>query len=408
MAGVGRAGSGEILPFDFETCRDREVAGSEKWIDRTDAQRAAGIVPLSVADMEFVVAPCIRSAVEQACEWGAWGYTKADERYLSAICGWQRARHGWDVRPEWVVTGCGVVDALKVAIRALTEPGDAVCVMTPVYYPFSGVVRQTGRSLANCPLVMDSEGRYRMDFDGLGRLLAERDVRLLLLCNPHNPVGRVWERDELARLSELCLAHGVIVVSDEIHGDLLLGDVPLTPYATLSDEAAATCVTCAAPSKTFNIAGLQSSYAIICDEGLRRRFAQEARLTTPFGIPYLARAATIAAYEQGGPWLDALLEVIRANERLLRETLAECLPQVTCYQPEGTYLAWNDWRALGLGPERLEAFLRDEALLALDAGSMFGEGGEGFERWNLALPTRELERALARLVDAARVRGLAS
>ncbi len=392
--------------FDLTSRIDRSFTGSAKWDARPNALSVAGYPPLSVADMELRVAPCIEHAICEAAHHGIYGYTDSDGIYQDAVVNWMSTQHDWEVRPSWIVTTPGVIVALKLAIRAFTQPGDGVIVQPPVYYPFLAAPRQNDRVIVENPLVVGAGGRYRMDLDDLERKAADPRSKLLLLCNPHNPVGRVWERTELEDVVAICLEHGVVIVSDEIHGDIILGETPLTSMGTLTEKAAGNCIVCTAVSKTFNLAGLVNSNIIIPDDGLRNVYAREAGRTVPYGIPYFSRVATIAAYTQGAPWVADLLDLIRTNDELLTTTIHEHFPQVACFPLEGTYLAWNDWRKLGMGAEELGRFMLDEAGLMLDEGTLFGTGGSGFERWNLAAPTAIIEESLARLVEAGARRGL--
>lgn len=393
--------------FDFTSRIDRSATGSTKWDARPSTTSSAGYTPLSIADMEVHVAPCIEHAICKAAHHGIYGYTDSDDIYRDAVVGWMRTRHQWDVQPSWIATTPGVIVALKLAIRAFTLPGDKVIVQPPVYYPFLGSVLQSGCTPTENPLVLEADGHYHMDLTDLEQKASDPHAKLLLLCSPHNPVGRVWGREELEDVAAICLEHGVVVVSDEIHGDIILGGgSPFISMGTLAEKYAANCIICTAPSKTFNLAGLANSNIIIPGDALRNTFVEEAKRTVPYGIPYFSRAATIAAYTQGAPWLVALLDLIRTNYELLTRTLGEHFPQVVRIPLEGTYLAWSDWRALGMDSRELEHFMVEEAGLVLDQGTIFGTGGSGFTRWNLAAPTTVVEESLERLIRAGMRRGL--
>lgn len=392
--------------YDFDTLRDRSRTGSAKWARRTEAEKAAGIVPMSVADMEFLCAPEIVAAVEAAARDGVYGYTDADERYMQAVSGWMRARHGWTVEPGWIVPVYGVVPAMCVAVRAFCSPGEGVLVQSPGYYPFTMAIEMNGCTPVYSPLVLEEDGLYRMDLADLEAKAARPDVRMMFLCSPHNPVGRIWTREELRAVADICARHDVLVFSDEIHFDLAL-DGGHTVFSEAAPEMAQRCIIATAPSKTFNLAGMQQANMIIPGEAVRERFVSRLSADGYSNVSYFGYHATIAAYTRGAPWLDALLDYVRGNFALLGQWLAENLPMVKLLPVQGTYLAWTDWRALGLDGAALESFVRGEAMLCLSEGTMFGAGGEGFMRLNLALPRAELEKALSRLLAAAKAQGFA-
>ena len=378
--------------FDFDTFCDRRGTAAEKWEMMSPDERTRGIVPLSVADMEFKSPPCVIDALTEAAKKGIYGYTKTDETFLAALRGWMRRRHGLSFKDEELRIVNGVVPALALAVRAFTQPGQGVIVQPPVYPPFYSVAEANGRRVAANPLVRDENGCYRMNFEELERLAAQPENTLMLLCSPHNPVGRVWTRAELERVWEICERNGVVIASDEIHCDLVRKGrhIPLK----LIDERAI-CLT--APSKTFNIPGLQLSQALIGDETLRARFDAQQRAVAGGAIPYFGRAAAIAAYNEGEAWLDEALEYIQGNYRLLAQVCEAYLGPGALSPLEGTYLAWADFRSLGLDRKQLEAFTRQRCSLVLAEGYIFGREGEGFERFNLALPRAELQKALDRL-----------
>lgn len=381
--------------FTFDTLADRSQTGAVKWERRTEAEKQAGIVAMSVADMEFPVAPCVREAVIRAAEHGIYGYTDPNERYFAAVKRWMALRHDWDVAAEDVTCIHGVVPAIAVCVRAFTQVGDGVIIQPPVYPPFRQMVETNGRRVVNNPLINEG-GRYRMDFEDLEQKASDPRAKLMVLCSPHNPVGRVWTREELERVHEICKRHGVIVASDEIHFDLLPHGAH-TVYAKVDPDA----VVLTAPSKTFNVPGLQLSNAIVKNAARREAFRAELLACGGSNISYFGYAATCAAYEGGEEWLDALLDYLRGNEALAREFFAKRFPQVRISPLEGTYLLWADCRALGVPDEERDAFLRQDAGWIVNAGGMFGEEGKGFERINIALPRPELQKALDRLSLAA-------
>lgn len=393
-------------PFDFDTLTDRSRDGTAKWARRTEAEKAAGIVPLTVADMEFKCAPAVVEAVTAAARQGLYGYTDADDAYYNAVIGWMDRRHGWPVEQDWIVPENGVVPALSVAVRALTEPGDQVLIQTPGYPPFSSAAASNGRVAVHSSLLLGEDGFYRMDLEDFRRKAADPRTKLFILCSPHNPVGRVWTVEELQAVAAICLAHDVLVVSDEIHFDLILQGTH-TVFCQAVPEMLDRCVICTAPSKTFNVAGLQQANTIIPNAALRERFRARMNADGYGNVSKFGYNAVIAAYNESEAWLDTALPYIRANFAHLNAWLAQYMPQVRLLPAQGTYLAWTDWRALGLAQEALERFLREEAMLIANGGTQFGPEGEGFMRLNLALPRAALSRVLERLLMAAKARGFA-
>ncbi|MBR3382371.1 MAG: pyridoxal phosphate-dependent aminotransferase [Clostridia bacterium] len=386
------------MKYDFTTKIDRSNTGAFKYDFMPEPLRGSGIVPMTVADMEFSAPPEVNEAVAQAAYHGCYGYTGADRAYLDAIKLWQRTRHDWEIEDDWYVVTNGVVQALGIAVRAFTEPEDSVLIMTPVYHPFYGAVEDNGRKLVTSALT-EKDARYEIDFDDLEAKAADPRVKLLLLCSPHNPIGRVWSADELKRISDICIKNGVVVVSDEIHNDLIMPGYAHTTFAKI-EGAADNCIVCTAISKTFNLAGLSCSNIFVPNEELRKRFSKEASVSGCGCVPYIARFATIAAYTKGAEWLDELISVVDGNFRLVYDFIASRLPEFNVTKAEGTYLAWIDMRSLGLGHEELNAFMAEKAMIADNDGEMFGIAGDGFRRWNLALPRKELEAALIRLEKA--------
>lgn len=378
--------------FDFDTLTDRTDSAAAKWADRTENEKRAGIVPMSVADMEFSCPSCVIRACEQAARHGIYGYTCADERFIQAVKGWMLRRHGLEISPEEITVIGGVVPGIALAVRAFTKPGEGVIVQPPVYPPFFSMAEANGRRLEKNPLLRDASGRYRMDFDGLERLASKPDVKLMVLCSPHNPAGRVWTREELERVRNICARNGVTMVSDEIHSDLVLRGLH-TPMLNVDENT----VMLIAPSKTFNIPGLQLAVALIRSPENRRRFVTELSSSGQGSVNYFGRAAAVAAYEEGGEWLDEALGYIGENYRVLASFFDRELPDLTVSPLEGTYLAWVDFRPLGMQKEELDRFLREDCGLILAPGHIFGKEGEGFERFNLALPRAHLISALDRL-----------
>lgn len=379
------------MKYDFDEIIPRRHTNSYKWDGATDSD----VLPLWVADMDFRTAPAITEALKQRVEHGIFGYTRVPDEYYEAVTAWFKRRHGWDIRREWMIYTSGVVPAISAIIKALTGPGDKVLVQTPVYNCFFSSIRNNGCEVASSPLVYEDR-TYRMDLEDLERKASDENTKVMLLCNPHNPAGRVWTREELTAVGEICIRHGVTVVSDEIHCELVYSGHRHIPFASISEDFLRHSVTCVSPSKAFNIAGLQIANIIAPDETMRRRIDKAININevcdvNPFGV-----IATMAAYNEGEEWLGQLLDYLWQNYLFLVEFCRTQLPDFPVARLEGTYLAWMDCRALGIGSEELEQLLVGEAKLWLNAGTMYGAEGEGFMRWNLACPRSVLEQALAR------------
>lgn len=337
-------------------------------------------------------------AIQKRLEHGVFGYETVPDGLLPALTGWLHARHGWQVDRCHILRAPNVLNSLAMAASPFTGEGDGIIVQPPVFFDFYDIIAENGRRLIPNPLT-ERDGRYEMDFEGLERLAADPRARMLFLCNPHNPVGRVWQRDELARLAAICRRNDVLVVSDEIHGDITFPGHPYTPFASLGEEAALNSVTCLSPAKSFNIAACCSAFTIVADEARRKALqAENSRLTVNKNNAF-ASVAMEAAYRDGGPWLDAVIDYIGGNLSLLRERLAE-LPEVTLIEPEGTFLVWLDFRALEMTPEDLTTFLRSAVGWAVTRGPAFGEEGTGFVRLNIACTRARLAAALAELENA--------
>lgn len=379
------------MKYDFDEIIPRRHTNSYKWDGATDSD----VLPLWVADMDFRTAPAITEALKQRVEHGIFGYTRVPDEYYEAVTAWFKRRHGWDIRREWMIYTSGVVPAISAIIKALTGPGDKVLVQTPVYNCFFSSIRNNGCEVASSPLVYEDR-TYRMDLEDLERKASDEKTKVMLLCNPHNPAGRVWTREELTAVGEICIRHGVTVVSDEIHCELVYSGHRHIPFASISDDFLRHSVTCVSPSKAFNIAGLQIANIIAPDETMRRRIDKAININevcdvNPFGV-----IATMAAYNEGEEWLGQLLDYLWQNYLFLVEFCRTHLPDFPVARLEGTYLAWMDCRTLGIGSEELEQLLVGEAKLWLNAGTMYGAEGEAFMRWNLACPRSVLKQALAR------------
>ncbi|MDR1613938.1 MAG: pyridoxal phosphate-dependent aminotransferase [Planctomycetota bacterium] len=387
--------------YDFDTLPGRSHSGAAKFADmrRRNPDVPPGIVPFSVADMELRTAPEIVDGLREFVDSDVLGYADSSREYDEAVAGWLRRRHGWEIDPDWNVVYQGVVPALFAAVGAYTEPGDGVALMPPVYRPFFSAVQTLGRRVVEVPLIGEG-GTYRMDLDLFRRKTAEKDVKLVLLCSPHNPVSRVWSAEELRAFGRIARENAVLVVSDEIHFDIVMPGRGHVVFPTLDPDFAGNCVVCTAPSKTFNLAGLQASNIVIPDARLRERFVAVKREAGLRSLGALAYHATRIAYTRGEAWLEALLGHVAGNERLVRNFFAQRFPEVKITPLEGTYLLWLDFRAWNMGGKELEAFMERQALLFFGEGYAFGTGGAGFERLNLACPSRTLIQALERLLAA--------
>lgn len=384
--------------YDFDEVVPRHGTASLKWDGLKERYGDAELLPLWVADMDFKAPPEVVDALVARVSHGIFGYTIRPDSCFEAIQSWFLQRHEWTVERDWINLAPGVVPALHAIVDAFTEPGDKVIIQPPVYHPFYSVVESQGRELVLNPLVYRG-GRYEMDFDDLAHK-AESGAKILILCSPHNPVGRVWSHEELVRLGDICLRHNILVVADEIHGDLIYPGHRQIPFASISEEFANHSITCTAPSKTFNLAGLSTCSIIISNQETRETFHNELVARMMGGGEALGILAMETAYRHGGPWLDELMAYLTENLNFLEDSIQTRMPQLRVIRPEGTYLVWIDCRGLNLETKALEEFIVKRARLALNAGSMFGPSGEGFMRMNIACPRATLEQALNQLADA--------
>lgn len=384
--------------FDFDEQIDRRQVPALKYHPMVLGDDGAGLFPAGVADMDFKAPPAVLDALQRRVDHGVFGYEALPSGLIPALTGWLSSRHGWQVAPDHVLRAPNVLDSLAIAASLFTDPGDGIIVQPPVFFDFYDIIAENQRALVANPLQLGAGG-YQMDFAGLERLAADPRTRMLFLCNPHNPTGRVWSRNELGRLDAICRRHGVLVVSDEIHGDITYPGHPYTPFATLGEAAAANCITCLSPAKSFNIASCCSAFTIIPDPDRRQAFQREnSRLTVNKNNAF-ASAAMQAAYREAGPWLDAVIDYLAGNLTLLRDRLRD-LDGVSLIDPQGTFLAWLDFRALGLSGDQLDRFLRQNAGWAVSRGQAFGEQGQGFARLNIACPRARLAAALDQLSGA--------
>lgn len=384
------------MKYNFDEIIDRRNTDCLKYDFAAERGKPEDVLPLWVADMDFRTAPGIIERAVTDVKLGIYGYTEGKDDYFEAVAAWYRDYFGWKVEKDWLVKTPGVVFAIANAIRALTDEGDAVMIQQPVYYPFSAVIRDNGRTLVNNELVL-RDGHYEIDFQDFERKVIENKVKLFVLCSPHNPVGRVWTAEELRRAGEICLKYDVKVVSDEIHSDFVYEGRKHHVFTTVNPDLEKISIICTAPSKTFNLAGLQVSNIFIPNAQIRQAFRQQMLAVGYQEVNMIGLHACQAAYETGREWLEELKVYLRGNLDYVRDYLEKNLPQIKLIEPEGTYLIWLDCRGLGLTEERLEHLIVHEAKLWLDAGTIFGAAGEGFERINMACPRAVLGEALKRL-----------
>ncbi|NKQ34031.1 MAG: pyridoxal phosphate-dependent aminotransferase [Chloroflexi bacterium] len=397
------------MNYNFDTEIERRGTGSAKWefihegdlfiqTDRTDRKYGdERLLPLWVADMDFRSPPAVVEALTERAKHGIFGYTSPTDSYTTAVTNWMQKRYNWRVEREWLLQTPGVVPAINLLIQTFVQPGEKVLIQRPVYYPFMNAIKNNGAEIVSNSLRCEG-GRYQMDFDDLAEKTADPAVKLAILCSPHNPVSRVWTREELIRFGEICIQNDVLIISDEIHCDLVFNGAEFTAFATISDEFAQNSIICTAPSKTFNLAGLKTSNIIIPNPASRAPFAARLEAAGIHGLNCFGAVAVEAAYNQGEEWLASMLAYVEANYQFMVDYLAEHLPQVTVIPLEGTYLAWCDFRQLGLCPTERKELIMEKANVYLDEGEMFGPEGEGFERINLACPGSLLAEALERIV----------
>ena len=387
------------MPINFDEIIDRRNTSCLKYDFAAERGYPTDILPFWVADMDFRTPTPVIDALKARATHGIFGYTQVKDDYFTVLQNWFRTRHDWIVERSDLIITPGVVFAIANAIRAFTKKGESILIQQPVYYPFANMIRQNERVLVDSPLRL-IEGHYEIDFEDFEQKVIEHSVKLFILCSPHNPVGRVWTRAELEQLAAICLRHNVIVVADEIHEEFVRPGFRHIPFASLSEEAAAITVTCTSPSKTFNLAGLQISNIFIRNAQLRRRFKEELGRTGYDEPNTLGLTGAKAAYEHGAEWLTQLLAYIEENYARTKSFLAAHLPKVKIIEPEGTYLLWLDFSAYGLTDEALNEKIIRDAHLWLDDGPIFGAGGSGFQRINIACPWATLETGLQNLAEA--------
>lgn len=386
------------MKYDFDQIIDRKSNYSAKYDELGLKFGRGDLLPMWIADMDLQTAKPIVEAIKNRAEQGVYGYTSRPEAYYGNMMAWYKRRYDWDIKREWIIHSPGVVTTLNILIREFTGPEENIIIQPPVYYPFFDAVRENGRELRYNPLKKVGED-YLMDYDDLENKI-DSNTRYLLLCNPHNPVGRVWSREELTRLGEICIRNNIRVIADEIHGDMVFNDRKYTPFASISEEFSRNSITCISATKTFNIAGLQSSFAIFPDKKDCRKFE---RLLGIFDIKRnncFSLVAVDAAYREGEEWLEQLLEYLKGNIEFVNDFCRAYIPEIKPNRPEGTYLIWLDCRELGMNDEQLNSFMVNSARVAMDGGLWFGEEGSGFVRMNIACPRAVVREGLERIKRA--------
>lgn len=399
------------MKYNFDAEISRRDTNSVKWEFCWDGENLTQweatdpslgderVLPMWVADMDFPCPQPVVDALVERSRHGIYGYTAKTDAYHTAVVNWMGRRQGWVIAPEWICTTPGVVPALNLLVRTFVAPGEKVLIQPPVYHPFFYAIQNNDAELVSNPLIYEN-GAYRMDYADLEEKARDPDLKMAILCSPHNPVGRVWTRDELARFGEICLENNVLVISDEIHGDLIYKGYTFTPFAGMCEDFTHNTVVCTAPSKTFNLAGLHTSNIIIPDDDLRARFQKTLRSTGLGWVGAFGVVALQAAYNHGEEWLEQVLDYIEGNLRYLEDYVAQHIPQITLVRPQGTYLVWLDCRRLGLDKWGLKRLMFDEARVLMNEGFVFGAEGEGFERINIACPRSILVDALERIRNA--------
>lgn len=382
--------------LDFDTIHDRKGTDCLKYDFAKRRGLPEDVLPLWVADMDFLTSSYVEDAVIERTKQAIFGYTETQEDYFAAVAGWMKRHHNWEIKPDWMIKTPGVVFALAMAVKAYTKENDAVLIQQPVYYPFSEVIRDNGRVVVSSDLYLGEDMRYHIDFEDFEEKIIKHDIKLFLLCNPHNPSGRVFTEEELTRLGDICLKHGVTVVSDEIHNDFVFSGTHHV-FASVKKEYEDICIICTSPSKTFNLAGMLVSNIFIPNAKLRAGFKHEVDAAGISQLGTLGLVAVEAAYAKGDEWYQNMLEYIRDNIAYVKRYAKENLPGVKVIEGEGTYLIWMDFRGTGIDAGELDRRIIHEAKLWLDSGKIFGDTGKGFQRINVAAPRSVVEECLRRI-----------
>ncbi len=389
------------MMYDFITCPDRRNADSYKYMDmiRKNPDVPDNIIPLSIADMEFKNAPEIAEGLTNYMKSNVLGYTAPTSGLLDSIVNWMKKRHNYEIKREWIALSDGVVPALGDLIRATTKPGEGIIILSPVYYPFKNSIKINDRKVVEVDLI-NNENSYTIDYAALEKAAMDPNTKLIIFCNPHNPVGRVWTEDELRKVYDICVQNNVFIIDDEIHNDLIMPGYHHTVMAKVAEDAGKHMAVCTAPSKSFNLAGMQTSAIIIEDPNVKDAFIKSRGMGNRQSVNILGMEACRVAYNNCEKWLDECIEVINENAEYFKQFIAENMPEIIVYPLEGTYLLWCDFNAWGMKYEELEDFMTKEALLFTDEGYLFGDSGKGFERFNLACPKQVIIDALDRLLTA--------
>lgn len=394
------------MAYDFKTSIDRRNTGSEKWdlMLKANPNVANGVIPYSVADVDMKAPPELIKGLQTYLETAVLGYHAVGDTYHDAVIDWFQQEHHFTIQKEWIVNAQGVVGALKNCIYAYTKQQDAILILSPVYYPFRNNIIGAKRQVASCSLI-EEDGYYHIDFESFEELAAKDEVTMFILCNPHNPIGRVWTQAELQQMADICLKHNVLVVSDEIHCDLVLFEKTHEIYANISEEAKNHCIVCTAPSKTFSIAGLKTSNIIIPNEQLRVTYETYVKSHSTLSLNIMGIKACEIVYTQCKAWKNEFVKLIEHNHILLKKYIETYIPNLYVYDLEATYLQWLDCRKLNMEKEQLEEFLTQECQLFFDGGYLFGPEGDGFVRINIACPSDKLMEGLQRLKEGIEKRG---
>ncbi len=386
------------MSYKFDAVIDRSNNFAAKWSEMDKKYGTNDLLPMWIADMDFKTAPCIIDALRDRLEQGIYGYTTRPASYNESIASWIDRRYGWKINPQWLIFSPGVIPTISILIQEMTKENDKIMIQEPVYSPFNSVVKQNKRELVISPLIKLEDGNYVMDYEDIESKI--KDVKVFILCNPHNPVGRVWTKEELKKLGDICIRHNVLVISDEIHSDIIFKNHKHIPFGSISEEFAQNSITCMAPTKTFNIAGLQTSQVILPNEEhyqiLDNAFIRlDIRRNNAFSL-----VATEAGYNHGEDWLNEYLKYIEENMDFAINYINENIPSLKVRKPEGTYLLWVDFSETGLSDEEVAKALIDKGKVALNSGESFGTGGKGYQRINLACPRVMVEDGLSRIKKA--------
>lgn len=385
--------------LDFDKVIDRRNTKCLKYDFATKRGMPNNLLPLWIADMDFETSSLIQDALRKQVEHGIFGYSEVQEEYFEVVERWMKDHYDWKVNRKWLIKTPGIVFALAMAVKAFTNPGEGVLIQLPVYYPFYEVIEDNGRKVVSNTLFLGKDNRYHIDFEDFERKIIDEKIKLFFLCNPHNPVGRVWSREELERIGDICYKHHVMVVSDEIHADFIFQGKHQV-FSNLKKEFEEITITCTSPSKTFNLAGLQISNIFIANSRIKSLFRSQVNAAGYSQLNLMGLVACEAAYKSGETWYKAMHEYVSDNIKYTESFFKENIPGVTMVNHEGTYLVWIDFRAIGLSADELDDLIINRAKLWLDSGKIFGESGAGFQRINVACPRIVLEEALKRIKEA--------